>query len=129
MRVEVIVNGGTAAGGTREILKHQEINLLELGQVLKGLSDGAPDIVMMDVQIAIPTVHVVSEKKIRSDKARRYAFELITRGGPPKREFVTAAQLRIGYHPAGYGGPHDITSARQGDGTYRTTWYCFDNCD
>jgi len=56
----------------------------------------------------------------------RLIFELVGDTIPTDLE-VTAAQLRGGYHPEGYGGPWDIQHYRR-DGKIVTQWWCSDSC-
>jgi len=41
---------------------------------------------------------------------------------------VALIQTKLGYHPAGYGGPSNIKGERTTD-RYITSWYCYASCD
>jgi hypothetical protein len=41
---------------------------------------------------------------------------------------IVEQQIKLGYHPAGYGGPYDIKQEQRGDKVI-ITWKCSDNCD
>jgi hypothetical protein len=45
--------------------------------------------------------------------------------GIPLMDDASAAQGKAGYHPAGYGGPMDLTAKPTGkEGEYEATWTC-----
>jgi hypothetical protein len=75
---------------------------------------------------------LIRVKQVSAEKSdhRRVRFQAVFEGEPTTAE-ISAAQQQAGYHPAGYGGPCDVSTARLGDDaqTVVTTWTCSDNCD
>lgn len=73
---------------------------------------------------------VISEKRTEAGCSigDRTYFEMITDVEPNETE-VAYAQIRLQYHPAGYGGPWSIQREKLPDGTFKTTWCCSGSCD
>lgn len=46
----------------------------------------------------------------------------------PSRDTLVEAQIAAGFHPAGYGGPYDVSS-REDNGEILTTWTSSSSCD
>ena len=42
---------------------------------------------------------------------------------------IQQLQLNLGYHPAGYGGPWNVSCNKLEDGSFRYTWNCSASCD
>lgn len=72
-------------------------------------------------------MNVISEKRTYADGFRVTRFELVTDDKPSPRE-VSDSQIRLGYHPAGYGGPYRIDSRETMNG-WVTIWECSGSCD
>lgn len=70
---------------------------------------------------------VISEKPIAGTNRNERRFEMVT-DEKPTYEDISAAQLRLGYHPAGYAGPWDIKSEKDGE-NWKTTWGCAHSCE
>lgn len=45
------------------------------------------------------------------------------------REMAKKEQIRLGYHPNGYGGPDDINVIENQDGDIELKWSCYASCD
>lgn len=58
----------------------------------------------------------------------RTNFEIVT-DEKPSEDDIAEAQQRLGYHPAGYGGPWNIQSVQEEDGTWHTVWNCSGSSD
>lgn len=75
---------------------------------------------------------VANVKLIQNIDNRNHKFTI-----PEKitQEQAVELQKELGYHPAGYGfhgyNVIETTIERKGNKeiTYRTEWYCYDNCD
>lgn len=69
---------------------------------------------------------LVSAKRLQHSGRRIYwrceSTELLT------DQEVAEVQIKLGYHPNGYGGPHGINRVTEITG-HVVGWYCFDNCD
>ncbi len=58
----------------------------------------------------------------------RVSFE-VTSHAPIKEELAIDIQIQAGYHPGGYGFLQFHTSRCPVTFRYRTTWFCWANCD
>jgi hypothetical protein len=64
----------------------------------------------------------LSVEHSRQGKRIRFTAKFL---GIPLLDDASAAQEKAGYHPAGYGGPMDLTAKPTGkDGEYEATWTC-----
>lgn len=75
-------------------------------------------------------MQVIRSKKTGSTGNRvsdHVNFEMVT-DVEPTSDQVAEEQRKLGYHPAGYGGPNGVSTVKQ-DKHYKTVWYCYASCD
>lgn len=68
---------------------------------------------------------IISSRVVRrSSGLGKNIYEAEFSGEPPTKKEVTNTQIQLSFHPAGYGGPNDITIKNN-----KVTWWSFSSCD
>jgi len=70
---------------------------------------------------------VFSEKRIYADCRYKTSFKMVTDISPSKEQ-IAQSQIRLHYHPNGYGEPWGAKT-REEDGKFVTIWNCAGSCD
>lgn len=78
--------------------------------------------------MADTTVRELNKAKITYRSQRSVEFDVFTENSPSATE-LAEFQEKAGYHPAGYGSPSIITSIKEEDGIWKTTFSCWGSCD
>ena len=102
------------------------------GMLGGGFDGGDADLDAIDQRAAIahaPKPDIASAKVIhRGSGANRNRYQWET-SLTPTREEVIEAQTRLGFNPAGYGGPFNLKTEKVADCEYVTTWESDSSCD
>ena len=102
------------------------------GMLGGGFDGGDADLDAIDQRAAIahaPKPDIANAKVVyRGSGANRNRYQWET-SLTPTREEVIEAQTRLGFSPAGYGGPFNLQTAKVDDCEYLTTWESDSSCD